>query len=268
MKKILSLTLVFVFIFISAALGQGTDEIAQVLNKFNSALDKKLNEINAQVESAARELATVIYKEAEVRRILNNLCQSNQPYVIDAVFIDLDGAMDIIEPEEYRKFEDMDVSIQKNGGMAFNWKKPGFSNVFRAVEGMDAINFHHPIISPKGAPLGVLSILLKPYDLLRLVIMPVIKDTDVDIWVMQQNGLIIFDSDEKEVGKNVFSDDYFKPFHSLLAICQRIAHEEKGAAVYEFFATGQDKAVKKNAVWNTVRMHGTEWSVVYYEVVE
>ena len=267
LRKIMGVVLMVMCMGSASAFGSDMEDISRVLDKFNAALDRKLNEIGVGVENAAGELAVSLSDKEKVRSILSDLCRSNQPYVIDAAFIDLDGRMAVIEPAAYRKYEGMDIHVQKQVGMVFSAKKPVFSNVFRAAEGVDAISFQMPVFSPAGKRLGAVSILLKPYDLLSLVIMPVIKDTDVDIWVMQKNGLVIFDRDEKEIGKNVLSDEYYKPFHRLLSVCQRIVSNKTGEGEYEFYATGTETPVRKKAVWNTVSIHGTEWRVVYYEVV-
>jgi hypothetical protein len=38
--------------------------------------------------------------------------------------------------------------------------------------------------------------------------------------------------------------------------------QNEGTGAYTFLAAGQDMAVRKEIVWQTVYFHGTEWKIV------
>jgi hypothetical protein len=86
--------------------------------------------------------------------------------------------------------------------------------------------------------------------------------------MIQPNGLLIYDPDPTQVGKNIFTDPLYKSFDDLISFARTVALSTNGAGSYDFYAGGlEDKTlVKKVAVWDTVGLYGTEWRVVAMEI--
>jgi hypothetical protein len=175
--------------------------------------------------------------------------------------------MSVVEPESYRKYEGSDVSNQAQVIALLKNKKPIFSDVFRSVEGIQAIDFEYPILSDKNDFLGSVSILVRQEALSADIVMPLVADKPCKIWIMQKNGLVIYDQDPNQIGRNIFSDALFKPFQDLIAFSRTVSMEKDGAGSYDFYVKGlEDKTiVKKYVVWDTVSLYGTEWRVVVME---
>lgn len=79
---------------------------------------------------------------------------------------------------------------------------------------------------------------------------------------MQTDGLVIYDVDSEQIGRNVFHDPLYQPFHELIALAKKVAAKQEGTGEYRFFQKGSDAPVTKMAYWKTVGMHGAEWRIV------
>jgi hypothetical protein len=107
-----------------------------------------------------------------------------------------------------------------------------------------------------------LSALLAPECLLVGIIGPVASTLPVDIFLMQTDGLMIYDLDSGQIGRNVFPDPLYQPFTELLALARKVAAADEGTGVYRFFCDGAAEPVKKEAHWKTVGLHGTKGRLV------
>jgi hypothetical protein len=87
---------------------------------------------------------------------------------------------------------------------------------------------------------------------------------------MQTDGLILYDQDPDQINKNIFTDPMFEPFSDLISFSRTVAYNPSGAGSYDFYKKGyQDKVVvKKDAVWDTVKLYGNEWRIVVMEIEE
>ena len=84
---------------------------------------------------------------------------------------------------------------------------------------------------------------------------------------MQTDGRVTYDEDASEIGKNLFIDPLYQPYPQLVSLAREIAVETTGTGEYEFLDTGLNQKVKKEAVWRSFALHGTEWRLVLIQVV-
>jgi hypothetical protein len=84
---------------------------------------------------------------------------------------------------------------------------------------------------------------------------------------MATDGLIHYDPDPEEVGRNLFTDPLYAPYVQLLVLGERIASEKSGTGTYEFLGPGLVDPVVKRAWWATVGLHGAEWRMVVVRAV-
>jgi len=263
MKKLLML---FVGITVFAtvnAFASDIDIIMPVLKIAKQSIDSTLTEIDKDLKVAAKELSSVDLKGDAARKILNGLRQY-RPYVIDCSIIDANGIKITVEPAEYKKYEGVDRSNLPSVAVLLKTKKPEMSDVYHSDEGIHAISIGYPIFSDKGKFLGAVRMLIR----YEVFLKPLVEDKPCKIWVMQKNGLIVYDADPEEIGKNIFSDSMFKPFEDLVSFSKTVALSKDGAGSYNFYANGlEDKTlVQKIAVWDTAGIYGTEWRVIAMEI--
>ena len=237
-----------------------------LLSRITTSIDSTFNKFDNVMSSTASELSDTRLKGQETRTILSKALNET-PYAIEYSTVDSDGILVTIEPSQYRQSEGTNISGQEHVKKVKETGKPVLSKTFRAVEGFDAVAIHYPIKSKQGGALqGELSLLIKPENLLEEAIVPVIKGEGVEVWAMDTDGLILYDQDSTEIGRNLLTDALYWPYPELLSLGRRIVAEKSGSGEYEFLAHGTDQLVKKQAQWTTVGLYGTEWRIIVVQV--
>lgn len=240
-------------------------ELPPVLSELGKGVTAELDKVDQDVAKLAVKLSEKDFKAAETRKILGDLCRS-YPYAVDCAIVDRDGKMVVVEPREYGKFEGADISAQEQVVRLRESKKPVLSNVFRSVEGYDAVDLEHPVFSHKGELAGSVSMLIRPESLFSFILTPVLQGMPVESFAMQKDGRILYDADTEEIGRMLFEDPSYRPFPQLIAVGAMISREKAGAGSYDYRQEGSAKLVKKDAHWTTVGLHGTEWRLVVMHV--
>ncbi len=118
------------------------------------------------------------------------------------------------------------------------------------------------VLDKQGADLKHGAKMLSGMELLPHIVEPIAANLPVDIFLMQTDGLIIYDVDSEQIGRNVFQDPLYQPFPELIALAQKVAAKKEGTGAYRFYRKGQDAPVAKWAYWKTVGMYGSEWRIV------
>jgi len=263
MKKFVALLAIVTVFFAAHAFAADIGDVIPSLKGAKKVIDSTLSEIDTDLKAAATALSKTDLKGEAARKILNGL-RKYRPYVIDCSIIDADGVKITIEPAEYKQYEGANrtdlphvISLLKN-------KKPAMSNVYHSAEGIHAVSVGYPIFSDKGELIGAVRMLIRHEDFLK----PLVQDEPCRIWIMQKNGLIVYDADPEEIGKNMFSDPIFSPFEDLISFSKTVVSSRTGAGSYSFYVDGiKDKRLaEKIAAWDTAGLYGTEWRVIAMEV--
>ena len=238
-------------------------DLMPVLRQVKKDINSTLSEIDKDLKAAAKDLSTLDFKSDAARKILNGL-RKFRPYVINCSILNADGMKVAIEPEEFQQYEDTDrsgvpyvIELLKN-------KKPVLSSVYTSEEGVNAVSIGYPVFSDKGELLGAVRMLIQHEVFLK----PLADGKPCKVWMIQPNGLLIYDPDPAQIGKNIFTDPLYKSFDDLISFSRTVALSPYGAGSYDFYAGGiEDKTlVKKVAVWDTVGLYDTEWRVVAMEI--
>ena len=79
---------------------------------------------------------------------------------------------------------------------------------------------------------------------------------------MQPDGLIFYDQDKMEIGRNLFTDQLYEPFEELRVLGSEISQKESGLGEYSFFSRGMNTVVMKEVKWSSVGLHGTQWRLI------
>ena len=222
--------------------------------------------IDAALHTATAALATTGVDTAAARPVLRATC-AQRPYAIDCATIDSAGILRIIEPAEYRPYEGTDVSGQPAVQQLLRTGQSVFSDAFAGFEGIASVAFASPVFVGGSGLAGAASLQVSPSELCDAIIAPAVAGTQLDSWVMQRDGLIVYETDPTQIGLNLFTDPLYQPYPELIALGERIAAEPRGVGYYSFLIHGTDTVVKKKAVWDTVALYDNEWRVVIYRVV-
>jgi len=242
----------------------GGEERRLFLKECTAQIADELNLLSSEMTIEAHKISRVIDDRDKVRALLGDFSRRH-PSIVACGLVNFEGHFETLEPDDYRKYEGVDFRSQEHIKGTFKRKKMVFSKVFPRLGGVKAAAFTCPVIPPGGKFSATLCVLVKPEILISGVVMPMVKDEPVEIWVAQEDGLVVFDQDADEIGRNIFFDNLYKPFHHLVVLNHRIRSEKRGSGSYEYYAAGTKTIVKKSAIWDTVALHGLEWRVVVTE---
>ncbi|MHC1737544.1 MAG: hypothetical protein AB9882_06000 [Ignavibacteriaceae bacterium] len=230
-------------------LNQLKDSVNTVVNSMYSAL-------SAFADTTAKEK---IINETKIRAMLTKW-HTDFPEVVDCAFVTPLGIMQYIEPEAYRTHEGADISSQEQVIRMWQTKKPVMSLLFLSVEGFYACDMQVPFYFD-GVLAGSYSLLIKPDIFFNKILRPVIKSDIDDIFVMQKNGTMLWDSDTTQIGRNTFTDTLYQQFPELITAAHKVAQEEKGNTNYSFYDNSKSRVVTKTVWWLTLNYYGTEWKL-------
>ncbi len=264
---VLGMMMVMAPMAFSADISADISKMMLTLEKAKAELSGVLTAIDRDLTDLAKKLAAIDQKSAQARKMLSLVC-AGRPYVYDCAIVDMQGKLSVIEPEEARKYEGEEIGFKPQVKELFKTKAPLVSKVFTGVDGKSYVDFEYPIITDKGEFLGAVSLLVRHDQLLGGIIVSLVEGRPYKMWVMQIDGLVMYDPDSNQINKNIFSDEMFKPFSDLVSFSRTVAEVPNGAGSYDFYKEGYtDKTlVKKDAVWDTVALHGAEWRLVIMEV--
>lgn len=266
MKKKIFLMALFFACFLADSFCLDADKFMQVLSEAKNNFSGTFSSIDQDLSAAARGISIAGIKSDEARQVLNSLCKGRS-YAVDCAIVDEAGKMTVVEPQEYNKFEGSDISMQAQVKRMLKDKKPVFSDVFTSVEGIKTVDVEYPIFSGSNEFLGSVSMLIDQEVMAEIIIAPLVRKTHCKIWIMQKNGLIVYDPDPNQIGRNIFSDELFRDFNVLISFCRTVANTKEGAGSYDFYASslGDKVVVSKYAAWDTVSLYGNEWRIVVME---
>lgn len=226
-----------------------------------SRVQAALDGLDRDTATAAKALGPTDMTGNETRRVLRELALAS-PAVIDATAVSKDGVMLTVEPAEYAAAEGADISAQEQVRRLRTTQKTVMSGVFATVEGVNATDLEHPVTAPSGAFNGSASLLFRPTVLLTIAVQEALAGKSAEVFVMDTDGLVLYDRDAAEVGTNTFTDPRYADNPELLAVAKRMVAEPEGTGSYTFAAEGSATPVRKEVAWTSVGLHGTQWRMV------
>jgi hypothetical protein len=189
--------------------------------------------------------------------ILENLTVK-VPSTIDAVTVDLNGTIQEVAPDEYQYAKGEYIGDQEQIKRLFATRQPVGLSYIKSVEGPYAMDFESPVFDEGGCIAGSVSILINSTDFFDHVLGPYQPGNGSKIWVMQPDGVVIYETDVSQIGLNVFEDPVFLQFPGVQELARRVAEERSGYGTYEFFNQDRSETVKRALYWTTIGYHGTE----------
>jgi len=138
-------------------------------------------------------------------------------------------------------------------------------HIKKSTHRSNAWGLAYPAHNRRGELVGSISLLIKP----DWIVNRIIKDANIppshELWIMEKTGMMLFDLDENEIGRNLFDDPLYADYASLLSLGREIVRENSGFGEYVFQRQGEEQKVVKKAVWDSISLYGTTWRVVIAE---
>ena len=248
-----------------------------MLLQIQAEVQGSLNDLDADVANAAQSLSAAGMEGPAAREVLRKLPETNSNLVSAATF-SKDGRIIAVECKGCEGGEGADISSQDHIAHVLKTKNPSFSKQLLLVEGYNGTALAYPVFSPQGEFIGGISAIIEPDKLLNALIAPQLhfdiyapsNITDYTFWVMDLDGLLVYDEDVSQIGKNLFEVPLYRPFPSLLDLSHRIVAERSGHGYYSYFqiTEGNKTAVNKECYWSTAGLHGREWRLVVAKIVQ
>jgi two-component system, cell cycle sensor histidine kinase and response regulator CckA len=208
--------------------------------------------------SALAKMEQVMDNDAVGQRCLNRFYESNQEQILAITRLDERGV--IIHNFPDSRSTGIDISEQKHVRELLRDRKPVISDVFKAVEGVNAVALHVPIF--KGSEFkGSVGILID-FKSISHRYLDVIKISDTGYaWVVSRDGTILYTPIPGFIGKSVFEISQESP--SLQVMVNDMLQGHEGAASYTFDRIGDRNVgpIKKYAVYVPVYIEHTFWSI-------
>jgi hypothetical protein len=234
-------------------------EMQRALLEAEGSVGKDLAAMDAAVSDCAVNIGLSGLYSTESNRTLEEM--GRFPWAVDTITVNDTGVIEAVEPESYRSVIGENLSNQEHLKRLYSQKVPVMSNVIQTVEDVPAVDIASPVFSPEGRFIGATTLLFKP-ELFFAKNTP--KKSDGTPWhlmVMQKDGVIVYEPDTGQIGKNTFSDPIFRPFPELIELAGNMSRERVGNGTYTFIDT-KGMNVSKEAMWTTVGIRGTEWRLV------
>lgn len=253
----------------ASATAVSAGDLAFALMQIQADMQGSLNDMDPAVGEASHNLSATGLEGAGAREVLSKLIKSN-PRLTEAVTISKEGKIIVSESKEYKGAEGADISKQDAIVKLLGTEDPDpiFSSLFQTAEGFDAVALIYPVYSTDGKFLGGISATFEPEKVVKALVSPWINETDRSFWIMQTDGLMIYDNDAGQIGKNIFEDPHYKPFTSLLTMAEKMVSERSGHGSYDFQITeGDTKVVTKEVYWTTAGLHGREWRLAITRIM-
>ncbi|MDT3739579.1 MAG: hypothetical protein RO257_08775 [Candidatus Kapabacteria bacterium] len=260
MKKFISIITIIVILIIAGCSSSDSPSDSNEIRLLENAkvsIDSLLYAIWEQGDLSAGAIAAADFNEDVIRTLMKAaLIKFSEIY--EMAYVDSLGILKYIEPEEYRYSEGTDISSQSHVIKLFATKQRVLSNIFKLVEGYHAVVMESPILKD-GKCKGSFSPIFKPHDLIGSLITEIHATGVDDFWVMDANALIIYDTDETQIGRNIYTDTLYKEFPTLHTATTVIIAGESGKTEYSFLSKEKNKVVYKDVWWRTSDYYGTKW---------
>jgi branched-chain amino acid transport system substrate-binding protein len=249
------------------------DELA-IREEIYSSLMSLETEVQDEMVSASRNLthASLMLSgtglngtaaRAIMKDVLTNVTNG-----INVVTIDTSGVIVAAEPSSYHSVEGTDISEQSQVQRMLSSHLPVMSEVFTMVEGFMASDMEIPVFDGNGTFIGSISVTLDVEGIIRDKVEALDLSVGYQITCLQDDGLEVFDTDEDQIGRNLFTDPAYENYTETLDFMREMLRSSNGYGTYEYYQTLESQElVTKEVYWSSFGMHGISWTLMFIHVL-
>ncbi len=225
-------------------------QATQGIEDFFATWTRSLNSLSKMDE--------IIDTDAVGKRYMKFFYEANQELLRSITRLDERGV--ILYNFPISSSVETDISDQKHVRELLLDHKPVISDVFKAVEGFDAVALHVPIF--KGSVFqGSIGILIN-FESIANRYLDVIKIGETGYaWVVSRDGTQLYSPTPGFTGKSVFEN--IKDSPSIIVMVNDMLKGHEGTAIYTFGRIGDRNVgqIRKYAVYMPVHLGSTFWSI-------
>ncbi|MGR9106007.1 MAG: serine/threonine protein kinase [Gammaproteobacteria bacterium] len=233
--------------------------------EITETVERRLAELIKDMSDSGNELARIGTGNNPGIPILLRELHSRYPDIDHILLVDATGTIRDYSPGKRVKSGEIDSLSESNS----EWLQQHVltSQIGRIFErGNDEMYLPlQSMIVSAGKNIGRLVALLRPTHFLSDLIYAATPSGKVrpQAWLMQDDGLILFDQDPQKVGVNLYTDMELRGSPSLQALAIRVKTEETGIGYYSLSA--ENREVDKVTAWDTLELDDDlEWKVISY----
>jgi len=241
-------------------------QFSMLLQQTNEEINNIFKKMQKSLEVAAGKLSAVGIKGEAATQALQELYEANE-HAFDCATINPKGVIAAVAPEKASCILGVDISHQEQIVRLKKTHKPVVSTAIDTIEGFVGFDLQHPVFNQNGEFIGSVSILTKPH-FFGSVIKQKVANFPVEIWMMQKDGRIIYDTNAEEIGKNLFTDKLYADFPTLIQVGREMVQSKQGRSHYTFLDKKLKSKVRKELIWNTIELHGTEFRLALSYVAD
>jgi PAS domain S-box-containing protein len=213
----------------------------------------------ASILGAFSRMGEIVDIDANGRRDLALFFEAHQEQIRSITRMDERGV--ILASYPFKDSEGSDISGQKHVSRILRDHQPVVSDVFRAVQGFDAVALHVPVF--KGTDFrGSVAVVINFQSLAKRYLDVInIGDTGY-AWVVSRDATVLYTPVPGLTGKSALES--FGQFPELVAMITDMLQGREGAAVYAFDRIRGRMAgpAREYAVYMPIRLGDTFWSIV------
>lgn len=175
------------------------------------------------------------------------------------------GRIVAVAPAKYRQAVGADTSQLEHNRQVLARGVPILSRVYQAPEGFAAVTLVVPVKQGNAIP-GFVSVRIKAAEFLGGLLASGAQTATRLVWVVQDDGLILYDTDRSQIGLNLFREERFAQIPELRQLSLQISQQDAGVGYYQSPAAGQAVPSRRIASWVTLRpAENRGWKVVVLE---
>ena len=243
----------------------GSESMSQdaILNTLSFQVSEYLKRIDTSLTEASKTLENSNLSDSGADVSLQDLYESI-PHVIDTITISSEGKILATYPKNlsYLIGENIGEREYLKGLLAS--KKAVMSPVFITIEGFPAVDIVHPVYSHDGEFMGGISLMMDEKKFFKDLITALDPDSIFEIFIMENDGHIVYDSNLSQIGENTFKSPLFQNYPDILELGQKMGNTTQGEGEYEYY-NSEGVLVRKKALWDTVTLYGTDWNIIVSE---
>lgn len=235
-------------------------EMLSLLGGMQGNVTKSLTAIDLATEETAAGLESTGLSGPEAEAILDRALAAD-PSVYSAIVVARNGTVTAVRPAGIG-LVGSNLGEQAVVHEVFDRKVPVMSDLFPLAEGGYAATIEYPVFSPDEKVIGMVSVAFLPDRLVGEHAEFAINGTPYTVMAAQPDGLVLYDADPEEIGKETFNESLYADFPDVLEFAREYSGNWSGHATYSFYDTGFGEVVRKEAYWTTIGLHGTEWRLI------
>ena len=243
-----------------------SSDMLSALDSITGEISDELATIKEENRKSAESLRTIGISGENATSVLVTKLE-NVPHGHSSLIISPDNIVTATAPATFSGLIDTDLSYQPETRFANERQEPVISNIFYLEEGFYGISISYPIFSEDEEYLGYTDVTIRPEEFFRPVIGPFTEQTGYEVFILETNGMTVYETDEVEIGKNVLTDPIYDT-PEMRNVSHAVIENESGTIQYTFWDKNWNRQVLREAVWNTLSLDNQNWRVAVVRNVE